>query len=467
VPEVTSDPADVTVRLRPVTTDTTREGVHADQDVDELRGAMVDEVIVDREWVGMVPREVEAALRTVPRHLFAPEVPLDQAYADRSIVTKRNERGAPISSVTGPHTQAMMLGQLQVAPGQRVLEIGSGGYNAALLRELVGPEGSVTTLDIDQQIADRARACLATAGYRDVRVVCADGEFGAPEHGPFDRIIVTVGTWDIPPAWVEQLADGGRLVVPLRTKGLNLSWALEHADGYLVGRAPMPCGFVPMQGVGKSRSRSISLHGGEASLWVGEQQVDTTELGEVFSTPRAQAWSGVTVRKRENFNDLGLWLARLPGFCLLSATQDAVDRGLVSPTSPMATPALLARGSSLAYRAKLRPVDADGNVRELGAYAHGPDAAESADWFVEQIRIWDRDHRHGPGPRLTVHPADTPDAELPSGLVTDRQRTRIVISWPDHTRTTPNSTAPAEKGVSMDVTTSSTTDLGWMRSPTV
>ena len=155
-----------------MTTDTTCEGVHSDQDADELRRAMVDEVIVRHEEDGLVlPREVEAALRTVPRHLFAPEVPLEKAYADHSIVTKHSEHGAPISSVTAPWLQAMMLGQLQVAPGQRVLEIGSGGYNAALLRELVGPDGSVTTLDIDQEIADRARSCLMSAGYRDVRVL--------------------------------------------------------------------------------------------------------------------------------------------------------------------------------------------------------------------------------------------------------------------------------------------------------
>ncbi|MGH3754914.1 MAG: methyltransferase, FxLD system [Pseudonocardiaceae bacterium] len=415
-----------------MTTGTTCEGVHSDQDADELRGAMVDEVIVQREWVGDVPREVEAALRTVPRHLFAPGVALDKAYADRAIVTKRNERGS-ISSVSAPSIQAMMLGQLQVAPGQRVLEIGSGGYNAALLRELAGPDGSVTTIDIDQEIADRARMCLTAAGYNDVRVLCVDGEFGAAEHGPFDRIIVTVGTRDIPPAWVEQLAVGGRLVVPMRTKGLNRSWALECCDGYLVGRDPMPCGFVPMQGAGEHRGRSIPLHGDDVRLSLDAgQQVDTTALGEVLSTPIVQAWSGVTIRKGSNFGDLGLWLARLPGFCLLSATQDAVDRGLVSPTSPLANPALVDRGSSLAYRAKLRPVDANETARELGAYAHGPNAAEAADLFAEQIRIWDRDHRHGPGPRLTVHPADTPDASLPAGLVIDRRHTRIVISWPDH-----------------------------------
>ncbi|MGH3897432.1 MAG: methyltransferase, FxLD system [Pseudonocardiaceae bacterium] len=432
--EVTTDPTDTTIKLRPVTTHITCEGVHSDQDADQLRDAMVDELIVS-EWLGLgPPREVEAALRTVPRHLFAPEVPLKTAYADRAIVTKRTESGNSISSVSAPWLQSRMLGQLQVVPEQRVLEIGSGGYNAALLRELVGPDGSVTTLDIDQAIADRARACLATAGYRDVHVLCGDGEFGAAEYGPFDRIIVTAGTRDIPPAWVEQLAEGGRLVVPLRTKGLGRSWVLEHAGGYLTGRDPQPCGFVPMQGLGEHRGRSIPLHGDEVSLCLDAgQQVETAALGEVLSTPRAQAWSGVTIRRRESFSDLDLWVARLPGFCLLSATQDAVDRGLMSPTWPMAIPTLV-EGRSLAYRAKLRPVDAEATRRELGAYAHGPNAAEAADRFADQIRIWDRDHRHGPGPRLTVHPADTPDADLPTGLVIDRRHTRIVISWLDHPR---------------------------------
>lgn len=429
--EVIIDPADAMARLRPVSINTAPEGVHSDQDADELRGALVDQIIARHELLGLaLPGEVEAALRTVPRHLFAPGVPLEQAYADDSIVTKRNGRGVDVSSVSAPTIIAMMLGQLQVRPGQRVLEIGSGGYNAALLRELLGPHGSVTTIDIDQEVVDRALSCLTTAGYRDVRVLCVDGEFGAAEHGPFDRIIVTVGTWGIPPAWVQQLAEGGRLVVPLRTKGLGRSWALEHVDGHLAGRDPMTCGFVPMQGVGKYRSRSISLHGDDVSLWVGEQQVDTTVLSKVLSAPRVEAWSGVTVRKGETFGDLDLWLARLPDFCLLSAKQDAVDRGLVSPGWHIGTPALVGRGSSLAYRTKLRRVNADETVKEFGVYAHGSDAAEVADRFVEQIRIWDRDHRHGPGPRLTVHPADTPDAELPNGLAIDRRHTRIVISWP-------------------------------------
>ncbi|MGH3694948.1 MAG: methyltransferase domain-containing protein [Pseudonocardiaceae bacterium] len=225
-------------------TDTTHEGVDSDQDADELRGALVDQIIVRHERLGLVlPGEVGAALRTVPRHLFAPGVPLEKAYADDSIITKRNERGNSLSSVSAPTIIAMMLGQLQVRAGHRVLEIGSGGYNAALLRELVGPDGSVTTIDIDQEVVDRARACLVTAGYRDVRTLCGDGEFGAAEYGPFDRIIVTAGARDFPPAWVDQLAEGGWLVVPLRIKGLGRSWALERSDGHLVSGTPSRSGW--------------------------------------------------------------------------------------------------------------------------------------------------------------------------------------------------------------------------------
>lgn len=149
-------------------------------------------------------------------------------------------------------------------------------------------------------------------------------------------------------------------MVPLRTKGLTRSWALEHSGGHLVSRDHMMCGFVPTQGAGEHRGRSIPLQGEEVSLWLDEeQQVDTAKLAEVLSTPRAQAWSGVLVRKREPFSDQDLWLATaVPGFCLLTAQQDAVDRGLVSPGWRMGTPAVL-DGDNLAYRAELRPVNAE------------------------------------------------------------------------------------------------------------
>src|SRR5260221_6411727 len=107
--------------------------------------------------------------------------------------------------------QATMLEQAQLGPGMRALEVGSGGYNAALMAELAGQAGEVTTVDIDPEVTGRAARCLADAGYARVNVVLADAEDGVKEHAPYDRIIATAGAWDIPPAWVDQLAAGGRI----------------------------------------------------------------------------------------------------------------------------------------------------------------------------------------------------------------------------------------------------------------
>src|ERR1700761_1525146 len=145
---------------------------------ESLRAAMVDQLVADHAGKGLIMRrEVEAALRAVPRHEFIPGVPLEEAYrADHAVITKR-AGGEVVSSVSAPWLIAEMLGQAAGAAGgglhgRRVLEIGSGGYNAALLRELVGPSGSVTTVDIDPDVTGRARACLAAAGYEGVTVVC-------------------------------------------------------------------------------------------------------------------------------------------------------------------------------------------------------------------------------------------------------------------------------------------------------
>nr|WP_242606528.1 methyltransferase domain-containing protein [Protofrankia symbiont of Coriaria ruscifolia] len=167
----------------------------------KLRNSLADELVADGS---IVSKEIESAVRTVPRHLFAPDVPLEDAYANDIVPTKRDEHGITISSISAPWLQAAMLGQADIRPGMRCLEIGSGGYNAALMAELVGSAGEITTVDIDPYVTDRARRCLASAGYYDrINVVDADAENGVAEHAPYDRIIVTVGVWDIPPAWTE------------------------------------------------------------------------------------------------------------------------------------------------------------------------------------------------------------------------------------------------------------------------
>ncbi|WP_238428032.1 methyltransferase, FxLD system [Frankia nepalensis] len=394
---------------------------------EDLRNALVDKIVAGHVRQGLTMRaEVERALRKVPRELFTPGVPLEEAYRDGAVITKRSADGVNLSSVSAPYLIAEMLGQ---AKGRHVLEIGSGGYNAALLREIAGPGGSVLTVDIDQEVTDRARACLDTAGYSDVEVVCADAEFEIEPGRGFDLIEVTVGAWDIPPAWISQLAEGGTLVVPLRTLGMTRSWALRRAGNHLVSTSNLLCGFVPMQGEGASKGRSVPLGDG-VTLWLNEHQqdIDGDPVAAVFSQERHEARSGVTVPSGRLSADLDLWLAtHLPNFGLMITELAAIDNGLVVPSWRFGTPAFV-DGATLAYRGKLRQVDDTTTEFEYVVYAHGPDAARLAEQMADQIRAWDRAGR--PTSTLCVFSIGTPDADLPDGMVLDKKHTRLVFTWP-------------------------------------
>lgn len=219
---------------------------------------------------------VERAFRAVPRHLFLPGVPLADAYADTAIATHWEE-GVAVSSASQPAMVAVMLEQLRVEPGMRVLEIGAGtGYNAALLAELVGPSGAVTTLDIDAEIVAEAGEHLAAAGCLAVRAIAADGAAGWPEGAPYDRVILTVGASDIAPAWVEQLCAGGLLVIPLWLGGAEASVAFRKRDGLLVSESLSPCGFMRLRGVEAGVERVVALPGGRRLF--GERAAELAEV---------------------------------------------------------------------------------------------------------------------------------------------------------------------------------------------
>jgi protein-L-isoaspartate(D-aspartate) O-methyltransferase len=149
---------------------------------------------------------------------------------------------------------ASMLEMLQLEPGMRVLEIGAGtGYNAALLRELVGPEGHVVSIDIDAEVAGWARERLTAAGYTDtdIEIIAADGADGWDAGAPWDAITVTVGVSDIAVAWAEQLRPGGRLVLPLQVGNGQLCVAFQRdpqGSSTLRSELVEPCGFVQMRG---------------------------------------------------------------------------------------------------------------------------------------------------------------------------------------------------------------------------
>jgi protein-L-isoaspartate(D-aspartate) O-methyltransferase len=195
-------------------------------------------------------QRIATAFRAVLRHHFVPGRPLEEVYEDSAIMTKMGDGGLPVSSSSQPAIMAIMLQQLGLQPGHRVLEIGAGtGYNAALMAHLVGRHGRVVTVDIDSDLCDRARANLVAAAVEGVVVIEADGAGGWPPGAPYHRMILTVGADDLSPAWLEQLVEDGRLVVPLDLGGpAQQCVAFRRRGEGLLSVALTCCGFMPLRG---------------------------------------------------------------------------------------------------------------------------------------------------------------------------------------------------------------------------
>lgn len=193
----------------------------------------------------------------------------EQAYLNE-VVSIETPDGVAESSASQPAIVAEMLEQLDTEPRDRVLEVGTAtGYNAALLAHLVGEEGRVVTVEINEYLVRRARRSLDAAGLGRVEVAHADGGLGYPEGAPYHRIVVTTGASDISPAWREQLAPGGRLVLPLEIwPGLQMCVAFEPAGDHLTSVTAAWCGFLRMGGefAASEEERPKERPGSEASL---------------------------------------------------------------------------------------------------------------------------------------------------------------------------------------------------------
>ena len=413
-------------------TTTSSDGTGRDG-AERLRNALADRLCESRT---VRTARIESALRAVPRHLFIPTVPMDEAYADDPIYTKHDGSGASISAASQPSIVAMMLEQLQAKPGERVLEIGAGtGYNAALLARLVGDGGHVTTIDVDEDIVEGARSSLATAGVRNVRVILGDGALGHADDAPYDRIIAAVGAWDLPRAWLEQLAPGGRLVVPLRLRGsVSRSIAFEREDGLWRSRMSSMCTFMPLRGVADDARHTIALTpDGAVSLKTHQEQaVDPPALTGVLDHPPTEAWTDVQFGAAESFEWLDLWLACVMdhGLSRMPVQRSAVENGRVRPQfawGAMAMP----DGGSLAYLT-LRPAEhggdgVTGRRYEVGVVGHGPAGDELAGRVAREIRTWNRDFRSRTV-RIEVQPADSRE-RLVGQFIFETPNNRLAISW--------------------------------------
>lgn len=189
------------------------------------------------------PRVLDA-MRRVPRHRFVPGDQRPHAYADRPLPIGHRQ------TISQPYIVAFMTEALQLAPDARVLEIGTGsGYQTAVLAELAA---AVYSIEIVPPLAERAAAVLAETGYDNVRLREGDGYAGWPDEAPFDAIMVTAAPDHVPQPLVDQLAVGGRMIVPVGAQRQTLT-VLVRTDEGVTEEATLPVLFVPMTGEAERR----------------------------------------------------------------------------------------------------------------------------------------------------------------------------------------------------------------------
>ena len=212
------------------------EGNKSMDDRQEERDLLIDKTVVAR---GIEDEAVISAMREVRRHLFVPEKYRREAYMDSPLPIGHNQ------TISQPYIVALMTSLADIDSSSRVLEIGTGsGYQAAVLGEIAD---SVFTIEIVPELAERAENILDSLGYDNVYVRAGDGYKGWPEHAPFDAVVVTAAPDHVPEPLVEQLAEGGELVIPVGSRYQQLK-LLRKSGGELVEKDIIPVRFVPMTG---------------------------------------------------------------------------------------------------------------------------------------------------------------------------------------------------------------------------
>jgi protein-L-isoaspartate(D-aspartate) O-methyltransferase len=430
-------------------------------DADAARARLAREL---RSRGRALSRSVAEAFAQVPRHVFVPEAGPAAAYRDEAFVIKCGPDGMPVSSSSQPAMMAIMLDQLGLEPGHRVLEIGTGsGYNAAVMSAVVGPQGQVVSIDIDPELVERSRASLAEAGYDRVTLLCADGGFGDPAGAPFDRIIVTAGAWDIAPAWLDQVVLGGFLVLPLSIRGIQLSVALQRRDARpavpgvgegdeWVGKSAWRCGFVRMLGAFAGPEGAFLLDGpnGLIAQMSDGSPVDGPGLQRALSMAPAGEQPLPPPGGQADLADLDLWLtvtaARLDRLTVLAAPGGWLPIGSLLPFGGLVSNATDASRLGVALLLPADPgpepeavqaatVQAESGRAVSGALVRGfgPTGAELAAHLADLTTRWVELGRPGAQElQIVVRPANSElsVATSPGMLLLQRPSVSIEVGWP-------------------------------------
>jgi protein-L-isoaspartate(D-aspartate) O-methyltransferase len=328
---------------------------------------------------------LEAALRATPRHHFLPGASLEDAYADEAVPVKRDNDGTILSSISQPGMIVAMLQQLQLRPGDNVLEIGAGtGYVAALIHHIVTQEGGkVTSIELDQDLAQLAVANLQRIGLASaVNIVQADGTLGYAPRASYDRILASASIWDVPPAWERQLKPNGRLVAPIWLNAFQVSAAFAcERGGTLFSPHNIPCGFVRLRGtsVGPRVYRRV----GTSSLTLISDNVgaiDSAAVQQLLSNDADICHTGHALRTRDYWSSFlpYLMLHLPPGytFVLYGLIHGQAAYGIESDGF-----ALLTQGS-----ATFAPYNGEGKAHCFGS-------ADAYIALLDSLRRWEAARR--------------------------------------------------------------------------
>ncbi|MEU8238512.1 methyltransferase, FxLD system [Actinoplanes missouriensis] len=387
------------------------------------RAAMIQEL---RKGGAIVSEEVAAAFSAVPLHDPLPQT-LNPA-CDLGLAAAPGGDFCGAGVVSDVEMRAVMLEQAQIERGMKVLAVGSGGYTAALVAELVGATGQVTTVDADLDLTSRAAAFLRTTGYSKVRVSTADTKHLVPEQSPFDRIVVRTDAWDIPPAWIDSLTPVGRIVVPLRFAGVARVIAFDRTPGnrVLTAQSYRLGSAITMSDCPEEHSIPLTR---DAALRLDPQhtpQFHLPALRHALHEPPIECWTGIACDMPDELQLFLLTTAR-PQLPVLQVSQEIVDHGLFVASARYGVPVFI-EGGSFAYPS-IRPKPDVGIGYETSVIAHGPEAHKVADRLNALINEWARGRFKRGDARVRYRPKTADSGDL-AGWRAIKQYGVLTVDWP-------------------------------------